>query len=127
MATNQSAGPTPGGTCCMILFGLPFLLAGLGLFFWGLSAGALARRAETWRAVDAYVVDVEVRTGRTSKGQTTYTLHCTYRYTVDGQEYESSRVGPDVASGAYVDRHPQLAEAREKNQPVRALVDPADP
>lgn len=120
MAKQASAG-------CLVLFGLPFLAVGLGVLFFGGFALLEARSAESWPTVPARIEAVEVHTSHSSKGGTTRTLHVRYAYEVGGVRYEGDRVGPDVTSGAYLDREGVLDAHRLSGEPVPCRVDPSDP
>ena len=118
---------SPASSGCMVLFGLPFLTAGLVLLAVGVNAIHESRAAASWPQVSATIEAVELRTSRTSKGGTTYTLECRYRYVVDGREYQGTRVGPDISSGGYREHEPELTAHRDSGQPFPARVNPADP
>lgn len=121
-----------------MLFSGLFMLAfgGAGLFVGVVPLLDLARQAwrvSSWQPVSARVQDVSMVTSRGSKGGVTYAVKARYAYTWQGGEYDSTRIGLDTWVGAdnigdWHERwHDRLQDAKARNEPVAAWVNPDDP
>lgn len=79
------------GGIALVLFGLVFLVVGCATFF-ALFVLPVWRTiiAREWHSTAAQIVSSEVGVHSSSDG-TTYSIDITYRYTVDGKQYESKR------------------------------------
>ncbi len=118
------------GAGCLILFGIPFLLAGLGVTGWGVHAWMLYAASGSWQRVPATVQDVEFVEHSDSDGDT-YSVKATYAYTVGDKTYTGHRVdvmgGSSSSYGMHHRRYEELKAAHDSGKPVTALVDPHDP
>jgi len=125
----MSADNSRFGPGCLMLFGLPFLLAGLGVAGWGVHSWLLYARSASWQQVPATVQDVEFVEQSDSDG-TTYSVKATYQYAVGGKTYTGHRVdimgGSSSSYGMHRRRYEELDEARRSGKPVTAWVDPND-
>ncbi len=122
---------------CAIIVGI----GGVILVFVGRQV-LLATRSRSWRQVQGAVVNSYVMTSsssgtvRGSGGGATY-LVVAYKYTVEGQTYESKRWGFDGRHPRYGSRSPtsgrlmwhesELLAAYPKGAPIRVYYDPAEP
>ncbi len=112
------------------LFGLLFLAAGCVLLALPARAVRHARAMQAWPAVPAWVLEARLEERRSDES-TTYRAVASYRYTAGGRERVGTRVG--VHGGAdnlgtwHQDRYRELADARRRNVPVMARVNPRDP
>lgn len=90
------------------LFGLIFLLVGLGVLIFG-PLHTLYEHLESggWTRVPATLESVSVRTN-TGSDSTTYSVEAVYRYRYSGQTYSGSRVGYDRGSDNLSDYHHEL-------------------
>ena len=121
-----------------MLFSGVFMLAfgGVGLFFGLLPLLDTARQSwqvRNWVPVSAHVQDVQLETHRGSKGGSTYLVKARYAYRVGGRDFESTRIGLDTWVGSdnvgdwHHRWHALLSDARAREQPVAAWVDPSAP
>ncbi|MBZ2168263.1 DUF3592 domain-containing protein [Marinobacter sp. F4216] len=87
------------------LFGLIFLLVGLGVFIGG-PVHTVYEHIGTgdWRQVPANLDSIEVKTHRGSDS-TTYSIRASYRYEYNGRTFSASRVGYDRGSDNLSDYH----------------------
>jgi hypothetical protein len=121
---------TSRGLGCLILFALPFALA--GLFVGSLAIRSLATwyEARAWVSTPAHILqtDLEVHQGSDS---TTYEVTALYEYEWRGQVYSSDRVGlssgSDNIGSFHQDRHAELTRFHSNGEPFRCFVDPDDP
>jgi len=134
----SDARPGWGARIATMLFSGLFMLAfgGTGLFVGVVPLLDLVRqswRVSSWQPVSARVMDTSLVTSRGSKGSVTYAVKARYAYTWQGGEYESTRIGLDTWAGAdnigdWHERwHERLQDAKTRNQPVAAWVNPDDP
>ena len=124
---------------CLVLFGVPFLAA--GLFTIGLASSwwSLWWQSRDWVKVAATVESVKLDSHRGSKGGVSYKVSCVYRYRYgsgaspgnsSGREYTGSRVGLEsgtTSGDAPRERFRILEEARVAGRPIEVLVDPSHP
>jgi Protein of unknown function (DUF3592) len=121
-----------------MLFSGLFMLAfgGGGLFFGVLPLLDTARQAwlvRTWVPVSAQVLEVQLDTHRGSKGGSTYLVKARYAYRYGGRDFEATRIGLDTWIGAdnvgdwHQRWHHNLTDARAREQPVAAWIDPDSP
>ncbi len=124
----MSASPLPAG--CLRLFGLPFLLAGLGLSLYGLFMFYTYFQSASWDKVKGTVISAEIKTHEGSE-DTTYSLDGLYEFTYRGQKYESRKFAIEGgSSSAYNEKKKQLAvleKAIRNNTPVDVYVNPRNP
>ena len=118
------------GAGCLVIFGLPFLLAGLGVLGHGVRSWVLYAQSGSWQWVPAMVLSGKFVDHSDSDGST-YSVDATYQYDFGGKTYTGHRVG--LTGGSTSDyamhrRHFQeLDEARRTKTPVTALVNPRNP
>lgn len=115
-------------------FGLAFGGVGLAVGVWPLLHTArMAWQVQDWQPVSAQVLSADLATSRGSKGGTTYAARVRYAYRYGGQDFESTRIGldPGEAYDNIGDWHhdwvARLNDARTREQPVAAWVDPQQP
>jgi hypothetical protein len=121
---------TSRGLGCLILFALPFALA--GLFVGSLAIRSLATwyEARDWVSTPAHILqtDLEVHQGSDS---TTYEVTALYQYEWLGQVYSGDRVslssGSDNVGSFHQDRHAELSRYQSSEEPFRCFVDPDSP
>jgi len=127
-----------GARLVVMLFSGVFMLGfGAGGLFFGLipilDNLRMAWVVRDWQPVSAQVIDVGIEERRGSKGSRMYVLNARYAYRYGGRDYESTRVGLDHWGGAdnvgtwHEDWHHRLSDARSREQPVAAWVDPQRP
>lgn len=119
-----------GGAAASI-FGLVFVLVGLGLgvFF---AKGALdVLAARDWVPVEARLLSVNLQTNRDSDGGRTYRVIAEYEYFWRGERLVSDRVdlhpGADNLGDYHRNLHRQLNRAFQAGELVTAWVDPDKP
>jgi hypothetical protein len=126
----MSAGRSRLGPSVMMLFGLPFLLVGLGVAGYGIRSWLLYGQSGSWQRVPATVQDVQFVENSSGDG-TTYSVKAAYQYSIGGRIYTGHRVsiigGSSSSYGMHRRRYEQLDAARRSGKPVTALVNPRDP
>jgi hypothetical protein len=126
----MGAGRKQLGPGCMVLFGFPFLLIGLGVAGYGVHSWLLYQRSGSWQKVPATVQDVKFIENSDTDGDT-YSVDATYTYTVGGKTYTGHRVGivggSSSSYGMHRKRYEELKAAHDSGKTVTALVDPHDP
>ena len=126
---SADKGISPTGP--FVLFGLLFLLLGLGVASWGARSWVLYAQSGSWQRVPATVKEAKLVEDWSSKS-ITYTVQATYEYSINGQTYTGHRVSIVDASSfnSYSlnrRRYDELDAARRDGKPVTALVNPKDP
>lgn len=132
-ASSRAARPvkqTGGG--CAVLFGLPFILAGLAIgwfFYFPVISGWWSARG--WEEVPCWIEKAEMTSSRGSKGGVTYQTTAGYRYEYRGRTYRGEKVGLTGGSDNFGDfqqrAHSTLRAFEGKDQPFRCYVNPAKP
>lgn len=129
---------TWGARLALALFCSVFMLAfggvGLGVGVWPLLQTArMAWAMQGWQPVSAQVLGADLATSRGSKGSITYAARVRYAYRHAGQDHESTRIGLDPGEGYdnigdwHHDWVARLTDARAREQPVAAWVNPRQP
>ncbi|MBA3687206.1 MAG: DUF3592 domain-containing protein, partial [Planctomycetes bacterium] len=122
MATSSA------GRGCGILFLLPFVLIGLGVFI-GLGVMPMWRSSATarWVEVPCTIDRAEVETERDSEGDLMSRLRVAYTYRVQGVEHHSERFSfGDMWSNVGTAALTETAERYRQQPAQRCWVDPAD-
>ncbi|MCX6851484.1 MAG: DUF3592 domain-containing protein [Verrucomicrobia bacterium] len=134
LRSNRSAARSTkqlsGG--CAVLFGLPFILAGLAvgafLYFPAISSWWSSR---SWVEVPCWIETAELKTSSGSKGGTTYRVEASYRYEFDRRSYHGDEVsffgGSDNMGDFQRQAFQQLQSAKGKKRPFRCFVNPFKP
>jgi hypothetical protein len=115
----------------LILFGLPFLLAGLAVLI-ASPLGTLWLHVQSgdWDQVPGRLHEVELVSSRSSDS-TTWRVRVRYDYEVAGRRYQGDRASYDTGSDNIGDDQQRLAERleqiRRSGQPVMVWVNQANP
>lgn len=115
-----------------MLFGLPFLLAGLAIG-WFLYVPVISGwwSARGWEEVPCWIDKAEMTSSRGSKGGVTYKTTASYRYEYRGRTHHSEKVGLTGGSdnvGDFQQRaHERLRAYAGQERPFRCFVNPAKP
>ncbi|MCD6405659.1 MAG: DUF3592 domain-containing protein [Planctomycetes bacterium] len=124
---GTSKAVNAAGRGCMVLFGLPFLAAGIAAFSFGVWQGYMNLFAlKAWQEVEATIVSTKVEAHNSSDG-TTYKPVIKYRYKVGPRRYTSSRyrlTGMSTANRAAQER---ITDEFEVGRTCTAYYDPGDP
>ena len=119
------------GGAAVSIFGLIFLLVGLGVgvFF---ARGALdVLAARDWVPVEAALLSVDLQSHHDSDGGTTYRVMAEYEYDWRGERFLSSKVdfhpGADSLGDYQRNLYRRLNRALQAGEPVTAWVDPDEP
>jgi hypothetical protein len=126
---NQAPSEVSGG--CAMLFGLPFLLAGLGvaifLYFPAISGWWQAR---DWIEIPCWIEKAELKESQ-GDDSTTYRIEAMYRYELDGRSYSGDRValvgGGDNLGEFQQEKFRELELAYRKQKAFRCFVDTQRP
>jgi hypothetical protein len=129
------AGPTARWTAWILSLLMALALAGLGVHFGVLPLArtlSAAWAVRQWVAVPAQVVSVSLDDHWDGE-VTTYRVLTRYRYTLQGQTHEATRVGLDASAARdnlgdwHRQWHNRLAQAQAQGQTVTAWVNPRQP
>ena len=113
-----------------MLFGLPFLLA--GLFITGIYFNGYIRWMDTqsWVETPCIIETAELRRNQSSDG-TTYEAKATFRYSWEGVNYQGNRVslsrGSDNIGSFQQDAYRELSRFQSSREPFRCFVNPENP
>ncbi len=116
---------------CLMLFGLPFFLAGVGAFFWIVfPIVSDGWPMQSWPSTSAQLLSAKLSVNRSSDS-TTYNVNARYRYTVNGRSYTNDRPAI-LTSGDNVGDFQEklgrrLERARTNNRSVPVYYNPDDP
>ncbi|MFZ5950046.1 MAG: DUF3592 domain-containing protein [Candidatus Rifleibacteriota bacterium] len=114
-----------------LLFSLPFMFVGFGLLFYGLFMFYTWNQSASWVKVPATVIEAKIKSNRSSKGSTTYTLTGRYRYSFNNMQFESRNILIEKGSSSSYYEKAELLEQMEKaiagKITLDALVNPNDP
>ncbi len=77
---------------CLVLFGLPFFLVGIGFLFWSVIPTVYdGWRVQSWPAVSGQLIQADLTTNHSSDS-TTHEARARYRYHISGREFTHDRV-----------------------------------
>lgn len=129
-ATEQQENGGKRNRILMNLFGLPFLLVGLGVLIGGpLETLWQHWQSQDWQAVPAQLDHLELES-HAGDDSTTYSISASYRYRYQGREYYGTRVGYDWGSdnvGNYHSRTVSQLRTDQARGQLRAWVNPDAP
>lgn len=121
----------PRGGAAVSIFGLIFLLVGLGVGLFFAKSAFEVYAARDWAPVDARLLGVDLQSNRDSDGDTTWRVTAEYEYLWRGERLFSDRVdlhpGADNLGDYHQVMHERLQRALRAGEPVTAWVDPDDP
>lgn len=125
---KKSSGVLSGG--CLLLFGFPFLAAGLFVSWIYFSGLVDWWAAQTWVETPCRIVEAELK--KSSGDGTTYEAKGKYVYRWEGREYESDRISlvgsGDNVSGYHKRVHRQMKRARQEREGAAlCYVNPRNP
>jgi hypothetical protein len=129
-AMKSPAAPKAMSSWGLILFGIPFLAAGLGVLIWSLGWWKLYKDSEAWIKIPANIDSVSFESHRGSKGGSTYSVTCAYSFKHEGKTYYGSKVGMESGSSGdsfHRARYDILNRHKTEKEPFEALVNPLDP
>jgi hypothetical protein len=112
---------------CMVGFFAVFLVAGLGMFaffVWPIYKTIVARAS--WTEVPCEILSSSVGS-HPGDDSTTYSVDVRYRYTVDGQDYESDRYRFLQGSSSGYQGKAEVVESLPPGTVTTCRVDPEDP
>ncbi|MFO1326785.1 MAG: DUF3592 domain-containing protein [Rubrivivax sp.] len=134
---KAAAAPGKGSRIATAIFSGLFMLAfGAGGLLGGVLPIALALwralEATTWQPVPAQVIEARLDESPSKKGGSTYAVKARYAYRVNGRDLEGHRVGlldwgSDNIGTWHQDWKARLDDARQREEPVVAWVDPDAP
>ena len=106
------------------LVGLLVIMIGIGFTIWGAMVVMEARSAANWPTTEGTILiskfDRNFKTSSSGKGKWYYDVKIKYSYTVDGLEYESSRV--DFKSANYHYKSEVIPSTIARRYPVDKKV-----
>ncbi len=123
---SQKRSGNPTG--CLVLFGLIFLLAGLGAFFFTFLTPLLQiQAAQNWKPVAATIISSSVGSNRDSDGDTTYRVEVQYSFPFNGQTYYGNtyQFGANGSSNA-TEKNAIVAKLPPGTK-ITCYVNPANP
>jgi len=115
----------------MMLFGLPFFLAGVGFLFWSVIPALYdGWRMQSWLSVNGALTHADLVVSH-SDDSTTYRADARYSYNVLGRQFSHDRVaihdGGDNIGKFQQDLGRQLESMHRRHQSVTVFYNPADP
>ncbi|MGV3660361.1 MAG: DUF3592 domain-containing protein [Prosthecobacter sp.] len=117
---------------CMVLFGMPFILAGLAIgWFLYLPAIHSWWSARGWEQVPCWIEKADMESSR-SKNSTTYNTKARFRYVFDGRTFHSEEVsllggGSDNVGTFQQEAFAQIRPYQGLEKPFRCFVNPERP
>jgi len=115
---------------CLILFGLPFLGAGIAVLFFAGRSWSVYLDSAGWPEVPATIEHAEF-VSHSGDDSTTYSVDCRYSYAYEGERYTGTRVAPMGGSSSEYELHQRryaiLAEHMRSGTSFPALVNPERP
>lgn len=118
------------GSGCLLLFSLPFAIAGLGMLGWTLWGIFGWQQAQSWVETPATLLETKLKRNNSSDGSTSQAT-ARYRYEYAGKQYESDRValysGSDNLGSFQEDLAHKLERSFKAEKPWTAFVNPNDP
>ncbi|MCF7786138.1 MAG: DUF3592 domain-containing protein [Prosthecobacter sp.] len=129
-SSARSAKKFSGG--CAVLFGLPFILAGLaiGAFTYFPAIGSWWS-ARGWEEVPCWIESAELKSSTSDEGGTSYSVTASYRYDFDRRRYHGDEVsflgGSDNIGDFQEQAFQQIKALEGKDQPFRCFVNPSKP
>jgi len=128
MSNENSDNKLAGG--CVALFGLPFLLAGLGIMIFGLSMFYTWVASASWDQVPAQVLAAQIKESRSSKSNT-YSLQGKYSYQINGKSYTGTRILIEKGSSSGYSEKEKFLEIlnshKKSGEPIKIFVNPSNP
>lgn len=111
----------------LVLFGIPFLLAGLAIsFFLGVKPFLKVQDAKSWVPTPATILSSEVRTHRGSDS-TTYSIQITFAYSWEGTRHTSNKYNFSTGSSSGRESKARVVRAYPVGHQFKAFVNPNNP
>src|SRR5689334_21327096 len=114
---------------CMVLFGLPFFLVGVGTTGWSAWTALQHSRMQSWVETPAMIKHAELKI--VHNDGTTYQVLATYEYVFAGKKYTGQRVAIDTGSdnvGSFQqEKYDELKQHLDQKRPFRCFVNPDQP
>lgn len=118
------------GMGCLVLFGIPFALAGIAITCVSIGGLIKWRAAAAWEAVPAVIVEANLASRR-SDDSTVYEIQAEYRYEYEGTTYTGTKVRLFDVSNSFRSMHTPLLERlealKESGTPTVCYVSPEAP
>ncbi len=118
------------GGGCLMLFALPFSIAGLIALSLGLGMLKTYFQSKNWLKVPAQIKKVKLKESRGSKGKRLYKLEGKYTYQIEGKNYVGNRILLENGSSSNYhekkDLYNKLRKAKKKKESFPIFVDPAN-
>lgn len=118
------------GSLVLLLFGVAFTAAGLGVGWFALRAVRDHDAMKSWKETPATITKAELESHHGDKS-TTYQVKAEYTYSFGGKTYTGTRVGVHTGAdniGSWQhDTHQLLEEHRQSGKPIPCYVDPNRP
>lgn len=119
------------GVGCIVLFALPFAVAGLAISGWAVFDLWSWSDAQQWIQTPARLISAKLEVKPDDDGNVTYKATAHYRYEFGGRDYESRRVaiatGSDNVGSYQQDRGRELERLLRAGRPTVCYVNPDDP
>lgn len=118
------------GSGCLTIFGLVFLIAGLGIGLFAMKNLFLNLKANSWHATQATILSAELKVNRGDDSDA-YKAIGQYRYEYAGVSYESSQLFfgnmSDNIGSFHQDLVNNMQQHRSRQQSMTAWVNPDNP
>src|SRR5881296_14892 len=123
MARSLERNASPAGLGCLVLFALPFCVAGVGLTAYVLYGVIQWQRMQGWVEVPATILHAELKVNRGGKGGPTHEALARYRYGFAGRPHLGDRVsingGGDNIGSFQKEAFAELDRHRRAGAPFR--------
>lgn len=104
-----------------------FYVAGFGLLGYGLWNARRSMQAAAWPTAPATITSLAVAENSDGDGGTTYEVKVQYTYTVDGVQYEGSRLAFGYGGSSRRTEHDEIHRKLREAKAVAVRYDPSDP
>jgi hypothetical protein len=116
----------------LMLIGVPFLCFSLGFGYFKVAPElVLWLDAQSWQSAQATILSVKLDRAHSREGGTSYEVQARYSYRVNGQPYQSNRVGvysgKDNIGSYHQDWYQRLQGIQRNQGAVTIWYNPADP
>ncbi|MBI3039979.1 DUF3592 domain-containing protein [bacterium] len=123
--------PNSGVPACLALFGLPFLIIGVGFLYQSLTLFWMYFQSDSWVKTPAIIINAELKDHYGDEGEKTYSIDAKYEYDWKGKKMKGNRVLIESGSSSGFqeknEMYKLLIEHRNSGEPFLALVNPKKP
>jgi hypothetical protein len=111
---------------CIIPFIGVFALVGFGMLGYGLWSAYRSTQAASWPIAEGKMTHLEVQVSVADEG-TSYQVRAKYAYSVNGAEYEGSRIAFGYFGSSGKESHDEIYEKLKNAKTVEVRYNPSEP